>query len=300
MLPEMLIASRRSLEKYSRSLAMGVPYDGGRILCRLLGEFPAFVATGDLGIGPRLILDGFWEAWVTLALARYVQPGMLCVDVGANYGYYTLLMAAAAGPEGRVLACEPHPLLAEQLLPANLTLNGFESRVAVCPLAISDRDGQVVEFGLHGNNVGSSSLASRVGVRIVTATEGEDLQSRNGDGRAVLPYDVVQRARVQTATLDSLCADWPRLDLVKIDVEGAEALVWEGMQETLRRFRHAVVVMELHLAQPQSQLLSLLHEIERVGYHLRHVNYEGNLTLVDPATILGQPREHWMLWLSHD
>jgi hypothetical protein len=94
-------------------------------LCRLLGDFLAFVDTRDLMLGPRLVLDGFWEAWVTLAIARHLQPGSWCVDVGANYGYYTLLMAGACGPEGRVAACEPNPLLAETYLPQNLALNGF-------------------------------------------------------------------------------------------------------------------------------------------------------------------------------
>ena len=56
----------------------------------------------DLMLGPRLILDGFWEAWVTLAIGRHIQPGFHCVDVGANYGYYSLVMAAAAGATGRV------------------------------------------------------------------------------------------------------------------------------------------------------------------------------------------------------
>ena len=58
--------------------------------------------------------------------------------------------------------------------------------------------------------------------------------------------------------LDRLCADWPRLDLVKIDAEGAEALVWEGMQGTLHRFPHAAVVLELHLQRDPPQDLLLL------------------------------------------
>jgi len=60
----------------------------------------------------RLRGDGFWESWVTVAVARHLQAGMCCVDVGANYGYYTLLMASFVGPEGRIIACEPIPSLA--------------------------------------------------------------------------------------------------------------------------------------------------------------------------------------------
>jgi hypothetical protein len=96
--------SRWELEEYSRRRATGIFYGDNRMLCRLLGDYLAFVDTHDFMLAPRLVADGFWEAWVTLAVARYLQPGMWCVDVGANYGYYTLLMAAACGPEGRIVA----------------------------------------------------------------------------------------------------------------------------------------------------------------------------------------------------
>jgi hypothetical protein len=90
---------------------------------------------------------------------------------------------------------------------------------------------------------------------------------------------------------------WPRLDLVKIDAEGAEALVWEGMQQTLRCFPHAVVVLELHLQRDPPQAASLLHQIERAGYALRTINYEGEVVPTEAATILAQPQEHWTLFL---
>jgi hypothetical protein len=84
---------------------------------------------------------------------------------------------------------------------------------------------------------------------------------------------------------------------VKIDAEGADALVWEGMQQTLRRFPQAVVVLELHLQHDPPQALSLLHQTERAGYRLRTVSYEGEIVPTDAATILAQPQEHWSLWL---
>jgi hypothetical protein len=99
-------------------------------------------------------------------------------------------------------------------------------------------------------------------------------------------------------TLDRLSADWPRLDLVKLDAEGAEVLVWEGMQQTLRRFPHVAVVMELHLQRDLPQSVGFLYEIERAGYQLRSTNYEGEVAPVDGETNFGQPQEHWTLWLQ--
>jgi excisionase family DNA binding protein len=62
-----------------------------------LGEYLAFVDTRGFMLGPRLVLDGFWEAGVTLALARYIQPGVHGIDVRANHGYYSVQMALACG-----------------------------------------------------------------------------------------------------------------------------------------------------------------------------------------------------------
>jgi FkbM family methyltransferase len=269
-----LRASRLELEEHSRKHAAGVYYGEHRLLCRLLGDYLAFVDTRDLMLGPRLVLVGFWESWVTLAIARHLQPGCWCIDVGANYGYYTLLMAGACGPDGHVAACEPNPVLAGTYLPQNLALNGFHRGVEICPKVIGNLDDRIVDFVLHDGDFATSSLE-----RWFYAHRREAV-------------------RAPAITLDRLCADWPRLDLVKIDAEGTEALVWEGMQATLHRFPHAAVVLELHLQRDPPQTVGILHEIERAGYSLRSINYEGEVVAVGADTILVQPHEHWTLWLQ--
>jgi len=268
-----LVSSRFELEDVSWRRAAGVYYGEHRMLCRLLGDYLAFVDTRDFMLAPRLVLDGFWEAWVTLALGRYIQPGFHCVDVGANYGYYTLLMAAACGRGGRVLACEPNPVLAETYLPGNLALNGFRDRVEICQKVIGNINAERVDFVLHDGDYATSSLE-----------------------RWAYPHRS-QNIQVPAITLDNALAGWERLDLVKIDAEGAEALVWEGMQETLKRFPHAAVLVELHLQRDPPQVTSFLHQLERDGYGLRYLNYDGDIVQAEAATILAQPQEHWMLWM---
>jgi FkbM family methyltransferase len=269
-----LVSSRFELEDVSRRRAAGVYYGEHRMLCRLLGEYLAFVDTRDFMLAPRVVLDGFWEAWVTLALARYIQPGFHCVDVGANYGYYTLLMAAACERVGRVLACEPNPLLAEAYLPGNLALNGFRDRVEICQKVIGNSNAERVDFVLHHGDYATSSLE-----RWAYPHRSENIQ-------------------VPATTLDRALSSWERLDLVKIDAEGAEALVWEGMQETLRRFPAVAVAVELHLQRDPPQVTSFLHQLEREGYTLRYLNYEGEIAAADPATIVANPQEHCMLWVQ--
>ena len=170
-------------------------------------------------------------------------------------------------------ACEPNPLLAGTYLPQNLALNGFYHGVEICLKVVGNIDDRMVDFVLHDGDFATSSL--------------ERWAYTHCCGTVQVPM----------VTLDKLCADWPRPDLVKIDAEGAELLVWDGMRQTLNRFPHVTVVMELHLQRGPAQTAGLLHKIERAGYPLRSINYEDEVVPVDADTILAQPQEYWTLWL---
>lgn len=52
-----------------------------------------------------------------------------------------------------------------------------------------------------------------------------------------------------------------------------------------------------HLQRDPPQITSFLHQLERVGYSIRHLNYDGDIVPTDAATIVANPQEHWMLWL---
>src|SRR5262249_37644456 len=82
-------------------------------LCRVLGSSLMYVDTRDHVHAPHLMMDGFWESWITVAMMRALSPGMVAVDVGANLGYYTIVMGKSVGPTGRVIACEPNKSLVE-------------------------------------------------------------------------------------------------------------------------------------------------------------------------------------------
>ena len=62
-------------------------------LCRVLGRYKIYVDTRDIGIASHLMLEGYWEMWVTQAMMRMVRRGSVVADIGANLGYFTLLLA---------------------------------------------------------------------------------------------------------------------------------------------------------------------------------------------------------------
>jgi FkbM family methyltransferase len=157
-----------------------------------------------------------YEAETAEVLARWLRPGHTFVDVGANHGYFTVLAAALVGPAGRVVAFEPNPVVAAALREV-LARNGLAERVAVRPAALCDRDGTAPFFPSVSVNDGLSSL--------VPSREALDLGVLRADRSIQVPVE----------SFDGFAerAGLGRVELVKIDVEGAEGLVVRGMERTL-------------------------------------------------------------------
>ncbi len=106
-----------------------------RALTRTIYGHKMYVKTTDLSLAPHILLDGFWENWITKVFIREVQPGMVVCDIGANIGYYSLLAAASVGERGHLHCFEANPDVCEILF-QNLDINGFLSRTTVVNKAV--------------------------------------------------------------------------------------------------------------------------------------------------------------------
>jgi FkbM family methyltransferase len=179
-----------------------------------------FVDEADHGSVARALLgkgryEKGWTTWVESA----VRPGMHALDIGANVGYYTALLASLVGPKGSVVACEPDPGNAT-LLRRTIAANAF-SHVRLVEAAVSDQVGRAT---LHQD-------AAWHGVH--------SLARENCVNQSNLRVDVA------TVTVDALLADGPgRFDFVKIDAQGAEARILAGATALLRQ-PHLTVLMEV-------------------------------------------------------
>lgn len=129
-LGDLATRDRGALERCCRERVRVVYLDNGTAVCRVFGQRKLFVDLLDLGFAPHVLLDGFWEMWVTMFLARYLRPAMTVIDMGAGSGYHTLLMAEAVTGEGRVYALESEPKSA-RMLKDTIALNGMSGRADV-------------------------------------------------------------------------------------------------------------------------------------------------------------------------
>lgn len=187
------------------------------VLSRILGRYKAFLDTRDRGFAAHVMLDGYWEMWLTQFIARLVKPGMHVADVGANFGYYSLLMSDLIGPTGRLIAVEPNPPVVE-MLRRTLDLNGFAGRSTVVAAAAGSNEGE----GRLFVPVGEPKNAMLVG--------------------AGAEHDDAALVAVPICSLDALLGDCPRVDFLKIDAEGAEEDIVVGLGQTIARWRPRIVL----------------------------------------------------------
>ena len=129
--------NRRQVEALIRDRTQTVPLPDGSVLCRVLGRYKMYTDAQDAGLAPHLLLDGYWQYWVTEFVCRNVSRGETAYDVGAIYGYNTILLADLVGREGRVVALEPNPWL-NWLVRRNIVLNGLGRTVTAHRLAAAD------------------------------------------------------------------------------------------------------------------------------------------------------------------
>jgi len=165
---------------------------------------------------------GLYEVAKADAMRALLAPGATFVDVGANKGDFALLAARLVGDAGRVLAFEPEPGNCHWI-ERSLELNGTRN-VRLFPLALSDEDGEAL-LRLSRQSGAHTLLPGLPG-----RTEGE--------------------LRVRTRTLDGLLAELgsPRIDMLKLDVEGAELRVLRGAARTLESNPGLVLLLDLHPA----------------------------------------------------
>jgi len=225
LVPAELDGGRALTEAAIRALAQPVPMAGNTLLCRTLGRYKLLVDAGDLTHAPHLALDGFWEWWTTRYLTRTLRPGMRVVDAGAAYGYFTTLAAELVGPEGHVLAIEPEPRSAE-LLRRNIALNGQAGRVRV-------EEAALVAHGAPRALRLLSPQANPTAAHVPAA----DLHGPRGVRAAPVGGTTLVAAR----PLDAL--DPGMIDVVKLDVSGAEEAAYEGMQGMLAANPAAVLLV---------------------------------------------------------
>ena len=222
-----------------------------------LGGRRLYVKAGDVGIAHELLLHGAYEPTETALFAESVPEGGVVFDIGANIGVYTLIAAERVGPGGRVYAFEPDPVN-YSLLCENIELNGYGDQVVALRQAVADTTGRR-RLLQHDENFGLHRLSDTV--------EPED--------------DWASSTTIETVSLDELVEveGLERVDVVKMDVEGAEGLVVAGALRLLSSPRMTVFSewKPDALRALGCDPLELVEQVKRLGFQVEVVDEKRGL-----------------------
>ena len=198
-------------------LLVGVDVGGERLAYYLEAD--------DRLITPRFVATGRYEPRVAAFLLRHVKRDSRCLDIGCNFGFFTCLLSRHA-PDGRVIGVEADQRIAD-LARDNVFINMLQDRAEVIHAAVND-DGSDMTLFRRTARSGNTSVVDF----------GADFAAYMGEPPA-------ERFVVGGATIDQLAEKLGgRVDIIKIDVEGAEPLVVDGAHETIRRNPGLTIVME--------------------------------------------------------
>jgi FkbM family methyltransferase len=196
----------------------------------------------------EVCLTGRYEPQETLLLQHLLAPGMTFLDVGANWGYFTLLAAHLIGPTGRVISVEADPRACAALR-ANLAENRL-AHARVVQAAASDGPGTLTLQAYGSDNDDDSNFG------VLSAAPSPSAQRR---------FDV--EALALDTLLDAEAVE--RVHVLKMDIEGAEARALHGFRRRLERQLVDRLVLELHpafLENEKSSAASVIAMVNAAGY----------------------------------
>lgn len=163
-----------------------------------------------------LSIHGAYEPFATSLVKKVVKEGDVVLDIGANIGYYTLILAKLVGQRGKVFAFEPGPLNFA-LLKKNIEINGYKN-VILEQKAVSDRS-EMTRLYLSADNP--------------------------ADHRIYDSHDNRRFIQISAVRLDDYFKDYfGKIDFIKMDIQGAEGLAIKGMANLLRRNANVKVLTE--------------------------------------------------------
>lgn len=231
-----------------------------------LTDFKLYVRLNDRQVGAVIARDRVYEPHVTGEIQRLLRPGHVFLDIGANVGYYTIMAGQLVGAQGHVIAFEPN-LQNCELIHRSVAANGL-TNVMLHPYALAE---------------------ARETLRLAV---GEDsTRGRLLDKAAGQPLDLdVDVLPVEAVVLDDYLGALPQLDVVKMDIEGAEPRALRGMTQLVRQLRPVIVtdfspylIQETSRTAPESFVQALLD----LDYQVRVLPASGEkLPPMMPAQIM--------------
>ncbi len=242
------------------------------VMVKVLGRLWMLFSGSDGYVAKHIMAHGYWELSSTELIATEVQPGMRVVDAGANIGYYSVLMGDKVGPNGFMYVFEPTPKLIKNLNDT-LFLNGLHGRYRLITDPLWSITGESVRFAIPVEDTKNASI----------------LADDNKENEFV---------ELRTITLDDAIPAGQAIDFMKIDVEGAEQKMWDGMGRVLRDSPSIKIFLEFNAGRDRAAG-DLVDKMKRDGFKLAYLDpLMGKVSINKDRLLTENFGEDWMLILE--
>lgn len=252
----------------------GTYVGGNRMLISTTWGGRLLVPADDISLMPELVANGTYDAPFTAFVQRNIKPGDTVIDVGAHVGLFTLLLAYSVWDTGRVIAYEPCPRMLE-LLRDNVGMGWLGDRVEIVAKAAAATSGSL-SFLAPTRYTMTGSL--RPVEHLLTT------QDR---------VDTVDRIEVEAEPIDVHVGRFEQIDLIKIDVEGAENQVFTGMEQLLASGVVRRVSFELareHMGDEWTPFTERLRGLEADGWTFSTISDTGEPQPIALRTVFERGR----------
>ncbi len=234
-------------------------------VCKTLDSFYICVDKDDYGYAPHAKTDGFWESWITAWILNNVKSNFRVLDIGANHGYYSLMLAQICT---EVDAYEPQKKLCD-LINKSKKINNLQNL-----------------------NIYNSAISNSVGNAEFMVPIHHGMNGTLGNKFSYAPFGF-ETINVSTDTLDNIGKSY---DFIKIDAEGGENLIWDGMQNYIEKNPHTLYLIEWRYDRYENPEVFAYSIFEK--FNVSEVNTSSfEVEINNPETLFTRKNEDWMLAL---
>lgn len=258
----MIIASsRQDVEKIGRE-GSGYIEKENYFLCKTMNSFYICADKNDFGYTPHAQNDGFWEPWITYWMLKNITAGSLVADIGANHGYYSMLLAAN-----------------------NCTVHAFEPQKQLCKLIIEST--KINKFNVNVFNKAVSNI---------TGNEELIIPIHHGMNATIttpgyMPDGFIKEM-VESIKLDDLDYSY---NFIKIDAEGGERKIWDGMQKFIHKNPDCLYLVEWRFDRYEDPEEFAKEIFEK--FDVKYIDFSGKENMLTIYKMLSVKNSDWMLVL---
>ncbi|MGD0465834.1 MAG: FkbM family methyltransferase [Gammaproteobacteria bacterium] len=245
-------------------------FDDTHVKTRLFNGMPIIVNKVDKIVCKSIRETGVWDPVETKAILPLFKPRQTVVEVGANYGYYTLLIAEKIGKSGKLISYEANPDVYKYLI-KSVAMNHFRPpMVTVKNLAVADhKDTAVLVYGF--DNIGGGFISN---------IKDEKANCQNGNGFIC--------HRVATTSLDEDLGNI-KIDILRMDAEGSEYFILKGAKKILSNSPNAIIIMEwgqMHFQRVKININDFIELLKEQKYFIYNIVSPGYLINIGPNDLL--------------